>query len=153
MLHIPQSPSLKSKSCILRVAPEQRFGIKDLRRGITGCPPERSLAAIKGGWEAFARSTSILKLWLAFGFLLSLSWNLCSPFQQKMLEENLWVTKEVPATSSCNPNALIGSILDIMSLHIPIMHVLHRWVGSCCITSLGLSVSGCPRTDISSKET
>ena len=34
MLHIPQPPSLKSKSCILQVAPEQRFGIKDLRRGI-----------------------------------------------------------------------------------------------------------------------
>ena len=30
----PQPPSLKSKSLILRVAPEQRFGIKDLRRGI-----------------------------------------------------------------------------------------------------------------------
>ena len=34
-MHISQSPpSLKSKSLLLRVAPEQRFGIKDLRRGI-----------------------------------------------------------------------------------------------------------------------
>ena len=32
--YIPQPPSLKSKSVILRVAPEQRFGIKDLIRGI-----------------------------------------------------------------------------------------------------------------------
>ena len=36
---------------------------------VTGCPLERSLVAIKGGREAFARSTSILKLWLAFGVL------------------------------------------------------------------------------------
>ena len=36
---------------------------------ITGCPPIQSLVAIKGGREAFARSTSILKLWLAFGVL------------------------------------------------------------------------------------
>jgi len=34
-----------------------------------GCPPVRSLVAIKGGKEAFARSTSILKLWLVFGVL------------------------------------------------------------------------------------
>ena len=72
---------------------------------------------------------------------------------KKMLEENLLVIREVPATSSCNPNALIESILDIMSLHIPMRHVLCRWVESCCVTSLGLPVSGCPRTDISDKET
>ena len=33
------------------------------------CPLVRSLAAIKGGGEAFARSTNIQKLWLAFGVL------------------------------------------------------------------------------------
>ena len=36
---------------------------------ITGCPLVRSLVAIKGGWEVFGRSTSILKLLLAFGVL------------------------------------------------------------------------------------
>ena len=41
-----------------------------------------------------------------------------------MLEENLRVTREVLATSSCHSHALIGSILDIMSLHIPMMQVL-----------------------------
>ena len=124
---------------------------------VTGCPPVRSLAAIKGGWKAFARSTSILKLWLAFGlhlvFLLSPSWSLCSVFQQKMLEENLRVTREVPATSFCNPASLDGSIPYIMFLHIPMRQVLYRWVESCCVTSLGLSISRCPRTDISGKET
>ena len=34
MPHIPQPPSLKSKSCILWVAPEPKFGIKDLIRGV-----------------------------------------------------------------------------------------------------------------------
>ena len=32
--YIPQPPSLKSKSLLQRVAPEHRFGIKDLRRDI-----------------------------------------------------------------------------------------------------------------------
>ena len=36
---------------------------------ITGCPLVVFLVAIKGGREAFARSTSILKLWLVFGVL------------------------------------------------------------------------------------
>ena len=36
--HIPQPPSLKSKSLILRGAPERRFGIKDSRRGISFYP-------------------------------------------------------------------------------------------------------------------
>ena len=36
--HIPQPPSLKSKSLLQRVAPEHRFGIKDLRRGIRFYP-------------------------------------------------------------------------------------------------------------------
>ena len=35
MPHIPQPPSLKSKSRILWGAPTPRFGIKDLRRGIS----------------------------------------------------------------------------------------------------------------------
>ena len=34
---------------------------------VTGFAPVQSLAAIKSGREDFARSTSILKLWLAFG--------------------------------------------------------------------------------------
>ena len=55
---------------------------------------------------------------------------LCGPFQQKMLEENLRVTREVPATSSCNPASLDGSMLDILSLHIPMRWVLYRWVES-----------------------
>ena len=36
---------------------------------IMGHPSVRSLVAIKGGWEAFARSTNILTLWLVFGVL------------------------------------------------------------------------------------
>ena len=36
--YIPQSPSLKSKSLLLLVAPERRFGIKDLRRGVRFYP-------------------------------------------------------------------------------------------------------------------
>jgi len=40
-----------------------------------------------------------------------------------------------------------------MSLHIPMRQVWGRWVESCCVTSLGLPVSGCPRTDIPGKET
>ena len=34
MPHIPQPPSLKSKSRVLWVAPELKFGIKDLIRGV-----------------------------------------------------------------------------------------------------------------------
>ena len=38
-MHISRSPrALNKKSLILRVAPEQRFGIKDLRRGIRFYP-------------------------------------------------------------------------------------------------------------------
>ena len=61
-----------------------------------------------------------------------------------MLEENLRVTTEVPVTSSYNPASLDGSMLEAGSL---------RWVESCCVTSMGLPVSGFPRTDISGKET
>src|SRR6185312_9079929 len=89
---------------------------------------------------------------LSLMFMLLLSLSLCSPFQQKMLEENLRVTREVPATSSCHSHALIGSILDIMSLHLPMRRVPCGLVGSCCVTSLGLPIFGCPKTDISSKE-
>ena len=65
-------------------------------------------------------------------FLPSSSSSLCSSFQQKMLEENLRVTREVLATSFCIPNVLIGSILDIMSLHLPMRQiwglvVSHPW--------------------------
>ena len=60
-----------------------------------------------------------------------------------MLEENLRVTREVSAASSCIPNALVGSMLDIMSLHLPMRQFWSRWVESCCVTSLGLPVSGC----------
>src|SRR6185503_12336622 len=54
-----------------------------------------------------------------------------------ILEENLRVTREVSAASSCIPRALIGSILDIMSLHLPMRQIWGRWVESCCVTSLG----------------
>ena len=54
-----------------------------------------------------------------------------------MLEENLRVTREVSAASSCVPNAFVGSMLDIMSLHLPMRRFLSRWVESCCVTSLG----------------
>ena len=47
-----------------------------------------------------------------------------------MLEGSLRVTREVSAAKSCNPNALIRSMLDIMSLHIPMRWVLCRWVES-----------------------
>ena len=63
-----------------------------------------------------------------------------------MLEECLRVTRKVPTTSSCIPSALIRSILDIMSLHIPMRQVWGCWVESCCVTSLGLPISRCPRT-------
>jgi hypothetical protein len=78
---------------------------------------------------------------------------LCSVFQQKMLEENLRVTREVSAAKPYNPASLSGSMLDIMSLRIPMRQVLCRWVGSCCVTSLELPVSGFSRTVISCKET
>ena len=117
---------------------------------ITGCPPVRSLAAIKGGWEALAEALAFRSYGLHF--LLSPSWSWCSPFQQKMLEENLRVTRKVPATSSCHSHALIGSILDIMSLYLPMRQVLCGLVESCCVTSLGLPISVCPRTDISGGE-
>ena len=63
-----------------------------------------------------------------------------------MLEENLRVTRKVPATSSCHSYALIGSILDIMFLHLPMRQVFCGLIESCCVTSLGLPVSGCQRT-------
>ena len=49
-----------------------------------------------------------------------------------MLEENLRVTREVSAASSYIPRALIGSMLDIMSLHHPMRQiwglvVSHPW--------------------------
>jgi len=69
-----------------------------------------------------------------------------------MLEENLRVTKEVPATSSCNPNALIGSMLDIMSLHIPMRQVLYGLVAGNCVVLLRFPGCGYPRTDISGEE-
>jgi len=74
-------------------------------------------------------------------FLLSPSWSLCSPFQQKMLEENLRVTREVPATSSYHSHALIGCILDIMSLHLPMRQVLCGLVESNCVILLEMSRS------------
>ena len=70
--------------------------------------------------------------------------HLCNPFQQKMLEENL--TRKVPATSSCNPASLDGSMLDIMSMHIPMRRVLCRWVESSCVTSMGFPGCEYPRT-------
>ena len=69
-----------------------------------------------------------------------------------MLEENLRVTREVCATSSCIPNVLIESMLDIMSLYLPMSQIWGCWVESCCVTSLGLPISGYPRTDISDRE-
>ena len=42
---------------------------------------------------------------------------------------------------------------DFMSLRLPMRQVPCGLVGSCCVTSLGLPVSRCPRTDISGKET
>ena len=49
-----------------------------------------------------------------------------------MLEENLRVTREVSAASSCIPRDLIGSMLDNMSLHRPMRQiwglvVSHPW--------------------------
>ena len=49
-----------------------------------------------------------------------------------MLEENLRVTREVSAASSCIPRALIESMLDNMSLHRPMRQiwglvVSHPW--------------------------
>ena len=43
-------------------------------------------------------------------------------------------------------------VSDIMSLHLPMRQFWSRWVESCCVTFLGLPVSRCPRTDISSGE-
>ena len=43
--------------------------------------------------------------------------------QWKMLEENLRVAGEVSAASSCIPNVLIRSMLDIMSLYLPMRQI------------------------------
>jgi hypothetical protein len=85
-----------------------------------------------------ARSTSNLKLWLAFGVLAL---------------ENLRVACEVSATKPSNPNALIGSMLEIMSLHIPMRQGFRGWVACSCVIFLGLPGSGCSRTAISGEET
>ena len=69
-----------------------------------------------------------------------------------MLEENLRVTWEVPATSSCHSHALIGSILDIMSLHLPMRQVLCGLIESNCVILLEFSGWDHPRIDISSGE-
>ena len=120
---------------------------------ITGYPPVEPHAAIKGGWEALPEAPTIWSHGLPLVFLLLPSWNLCSVLQQKMLEENLRVTKEVSATSSCNPASLSGSMLEIISLHIPMRQVLGGWVASSCVILLWFLGCGYPRTDISGRET
>ena len=62
-----------------------------------------------------------------------------------MLEENLRVTREVPATSSCNPASLSGSMLDIMSLHIPMRQGLRGRVASSCVILLGFPIFWVPK--------
>ena len=78
---------------------------------VTGCPPVKLHAAIKGGWEVLPEAPAIWSHGLHLVFLLSPFWNLCSAFQQKLLQENLRVSREVPAISSCNPASLSGSML------------------------------------------
>ena len=70
-----------------------------------------------------------------------------------MLEEYLRVAREVPATSSCSPASLSESILEIISLHIPMRQVLCGWVASSCVILLGFPGCEYPRTDISGVET
>ena len=77
-------------------------------------------------------------------FLPSSSSSLCSSFQQEMLEANLRVTREAPATSSYHSLALIGSILNIMFLHLPIRQVLCGLVESNCV--ILLEFPGCEHT-------
>ena len=98
------------------------------------------LVAKKAGERPLAEAPKCSSHGLCLVFLLSPSWDLCSCSQQKMLEENLRVAREVSAASSCIPNVLIGSMLDIMSLHIPMRQVLCRWVASGCVLFLGFPV-------------
>ena len=56
---------------------------------VTGCPPVVSLVAIKGGREAFARSTIRLEAMACIWCSCSRPPEVYSLFQQKMLEENL----------------------------------------------------------------
>jgi len=70
-----------------------------------------------------------------------------------MLEEYMRVAREVSATKPYNPTALIGSILGIISLHIPMREVLCGRVASSCVILLGFPVWKYTRTDISGEET
>ena len=114
-----------------------------------------ALAAIKGGQEALPEAPILWRYGsqLVFSFRkLSPSWNLCSVFQQKMLEEYLWLAREVSAAMPCNPTALIGSILGIIPLHIPMREVLCAPVASSCVILLGFLRWKYPRIDISGEQ-
>jgi len=93
-------------------------------------------AAIKGGQGASPEAPTNWSHGSQLVFLfrkLSPSWKLCSVFQQKMLEEYLWVAREVSTGKPCNPTSLIGSILGIIPLHIPMREVLWWRVPSSCV--------------------
>ena len=73
------------------------------RCSITDCPRVQSLAAIKKvGERPLLEAPVFWSYGLHLVFLLSPSWNSCSPFQQKILQENLeWQKKSLlphPAT-------------------------------------------------------
>ena len=123
---------------------------------VHGSLSSEALAAIKGGQEALPEAPILWRYGsqLVFSFRkLSPSWNLCSVFQQKMLEEYLWLAREVSAAKPCNPTALIGSILAIIPLHLPVREVLCGLVASSCVRLLGFPWWKYPRTDISGEET
>ena len=121
---------------------------------VTGCPPIQSLLAIKR-WERglLLEAPVFWNYGLHLVFLLLPSWKLCSVFQRKILKECLWVAREVSAAKPCNPASLSGSMLDIMSLHIPMKQVLRGRVVSSCVILLGFPGCEYPRTDISGVET
>ena len=62
-----------------------------------------------------------------------------------MLEENLQVTRKVFAVKPCNPASFDGSMLDIMSLHIPMRQGLRGRVASSCVILLGFPIFWVPK--------
>ena len=72
----------------------------------TGCPPVKPMRLYKAGERSLPEAPTIWSHGSPLVFLLSPSSILCSAFQQKMLEENLRVTREVPGTSFYNPASL-----------------------------------------------
>ena len=117
-----------------------------LIRGVSSVSP---LVAIKGRERLLPEAPKCINYGFSLVFLPLSSSSLCSPFQREMLEENLRVTREAPATSSYHSLAFIGSILNIMFLHLPMRQVLCGLVESNYVILLEFLGWDHPRTDIS----